>query len=146
MPKPGTKIGNDNTISTTTTTTTTTTFVTTKSPNSRNNDIVINDEILQPRGVKRHQPYNRRRKRKQYVPSKPVTPFEEFLYEVKAELSGMSESEVVEVAQARWNLLCPADKEKYEREALHANSDYVMDTFLFDDESDQSHDSIDFPS
>lgn len=139
MPKPGTtKIVNDNsTISTTTTTTTTTTFVTKNSPNNRNNDILVMDD--EPRGVKRHHhSHSKRKKRKQYVPTKPVTPFAEYLYEVKAELNGMSESEILEIAQGRWNLLSPVEKEKYEREALHANSDYVMDRFLLDDyESDQ---------
>lgn len=139
MPKPGTaKIVNDNsTFSTTTTTTTTTTVVTKNSPNNRNNDIDVMDDEF--RGVNRHyRSPSRRKKRKQYVPTKPITPFAEYLDEVKAELNGKSESEILEIAQRRWNLLSPVEKEKYEREALHANSDYVMDRFLFDDyESEQ---------
>jgi hypothetical protein len=67
------------------------------------------------------------RKRKQHVPSKPVTAFDEFLNELKVEYQGMRLSDISFIAFERWSRLSGAEKEKYEREALHANSDYVMD-------------------
>lgn len=114
MPKPGTV-----------TTTTTTTFIpeentTRRSPNSYYN----NHHHVQ-------------KKRKQHVPSKPITAFDEFLNELKRELHGTSLPEITSIAYDRWNLLTSTEKEKYEREALHANSDYVMDRFIFDDDNDR---------
>ncbi|KAI8090935.1 uncharacterized protein B0P05DRAFT_293614 [Gilbertella persicaria] len=79
--------------------------------------------------------YNQR-KRKQFVPVKPVTAFDEFLKQVKNELSGdehIELSDAILIAQERWNRLSVHQKERYEREALHANSDYVMD-FNYDDQ------------
>lgn len=67
------------------------------------------------------------RKRKQYVPSKPVTAFDELINEVQSQNSSMTLSEITAIASERWNRLSGIEKEKYEREALHANSDYVMD-------------------
>ncbi|KAI7896036.1 uncharacterized protein EV154DRAFT_558727 [Mucor mucedo] len=116
MPKPGTV----------TTTTTTTRFIpddhTTRrsSPNTYYN----NHHHVQ-------------KKRKQHVPSKPITAFDEFLNELKRDLSGTSIPEITSIAYDRWNSLTSTEKEKYEREALHANSDYVMDRFLFEDDNDR---------
>ncbi|KAI8378943.1 hypothetical protein BD560DRAFT_389021 [Blakeslea trispora] len=76
------------------------------------------------------------RKRKQYIPAKPVTAFDEFLKRLKSELSGdehIELSDVISIAHERWNRLSAIQKERYEREALHANSDYVMD-FNYDDQ------------
>jgi hypothetical protein len=49
------------------------------------------------------------------------------------ELNGSPLSEITATAYDRWNLFSPVEKEKYEREALHANSDYVMDKFIYED-------------
>lgn len=77
------------------------------------------------------------KKRKQHVPSKPITAFDEFLNELKRDLRGTSIPEITSIAYDRWNSLTSTEKEKYEREALHANSDYVMDRFLFEDDNDR---------
>ncbi|KAI8877717.1 hypothetical protein K501DRAFT_229742 [Backusella circina FSU 941] len=72
----------------------------------------------------------RSRKRKQYVPSKPITAFHEYLNEVRAEFrdnGNMSSTDINRIAQDRWDTLGVTDKDIYERKALHANSDYVMD-------------------
>ncbi|KAI8646538.1 hypothetical protein BD408DRAFT_409833, partial [Parasitella parasitica] len=74
--------------------------------------------------------YHRRshhRKRKQYVPSRPVTAFDELVDEIKSQNSSMEMSDITEIAFKRWSKLTGNEKEKYEREALHANSNYVMD-------------------
>ncbi|KAL9538111.1 hypothetical protein MBANPS3_011184 [Mucor bainieri] len=67
------------------------------------------------------------RKRKQYVPSKPVTAFDELINEVQSQNSSMALSDITELAYEKWNRFTGIEKEKYEREALHANADYVMD-------------------
>lgn len=72
------------------------------------------------------------RKRKQYVPSKPVLAFDEFINELKSDYREKTLSEIRLIAYDRWSVLSPAEKEKYERLALHANSDYVMNISLSD--------------
>ncbi|GAN09813.1 hypothetical protein MAM1_0294d09346 [Mucor ambiguus] len=67
------------------------------------------------------------RKRKQFVPSKPVTAFDELFNEVQSQNSSMALSDVAELAYEKWNKFTGIEKEKYEREALHANANYVMD-------------------
>lgn len=67
------------------------------------------------------------RKRKQFVPSKPVTAFDELINEIKAEFKELSTADILPIAYQRWNQLTSPEKEKYEREALHANSDYILD-------------------
>ncbi|CEP09510.1 hypothetical protein [Parasitella parasitica] len=107
-PKPGT-------ITTTTTTTTTVANLA-----GNDNDAYSNDDDRY---------YSRRshhRKRKQYVPSRPVTAFDELINEIKLQNTGMAMSDITEIALKQWNKLTSIEKEKYEREALHANSDYVM--------------------
>ncbi|KAI8876879.1 hypothetical protein K501DRAFT_231263, partial [Backusella circina FSU 941] len=67
------------------------------------------------------------KKRKQYVPSRPITPFHEYLSEVRLNLrhnQHLSKSNVNQIARKSWHSLQAVDKEKYERQALHANSDY----------------------
>lgn len=81
--------------------------------------------------------YIPQKKRKQYVPSKPITAFDEFLNELKLELHGISVPEITSIAYDRWNSLTCTEKERYEREALHANSDYVMDRFILEDDNDR---------
>lgn len=78
-------------------------------------------------------PYVNYRKRKQYVPSKPVLAFDEFLNELKTEFTTKTPTTVISIAYERWNMLKPFEKEKYERLALHANSDYVMRTPTMDE-------------
>lgn len=136
MPKPGTT--NDDYATTTTTKTTTTTTYTAITPNQQ----YINYNSSNHSSPKR-QSYNSssgsHKKRKQYVPSKPITAFDEYLNEVKLELTGVPLSEITATAYDRWSLFSPIEKEKYEREALHANSDYVMDKFIYEDEHDKLH-------
>lgn len=105
------------------TTTTTTTFI----PDNR--DI--------RRSPKTYYTNQVQKKRKQHVPSKPITAFDEFLNELKVELHGISIPEITSIAYDRWNLLTPSEKEMYEREALLANSDYVMDRFILEDDTDR---------
>lgn len=78
-------------------------------------------------------PYANYRKRKQYVPSKPVLAFDEFLNELKTEFTTKTTTAVISMAYERWNMLNPFEKEKYERLALHANSDYVLRTLTMDE-------------
>ncbi|CAO0801619.1 unnamed protein product [Mucor circinelloides] len=107
-PKPGT------------TATATTTTTATKIP-SIDNDIYLNEDDYA---------YYRRsyhRKRKQYVPSRPVTAFDELINEVQSQNSSMALSDITELAFEKWNRFTGIEKEKYERKALHANADYVMD-------------------
>lgn len=107
-PKPGT------------TTTATVTTTATKIP-SIDNDIYLNEDDYA---------YYRRsyhRKRKQYVPSRPVTAFDELINEVQSQNSSMALSDITELAFEKWNRFTGIEKEKYERKALHANADYVMD-------------------
>ncbi|OBZ84437.1 hypothetical protein A0J61_07510 [Choanephora cucurbitarum] len=94
----------------------------------------VTKTVQNPPSFKRHRSHQR--KRRQYVPAKPVTAFDEFLKRLKNELSGdehIELSDVVSIAHDRWNRLSSKQKERYEREALHANSDYVMD-FNYDDQ------------
>ncbi|KAI8331994.1 hypothetical protein EDC96DRAFT_470544 [Choanephora cucurbitarum] len=94
----------------------------------------VTKTVQNPPSFKRHRSHHR--KRRQYVPAKPVTAFDEFLKRLKNELSGdehIELSDVVSIAHDRWNRLSSKQKERYEREALHANSDYVMD-FNYDDQ------------
>ncbi|KAI9356059.1 hypothetical protein BD770DRAFT_390352 [Pilaira anomala] len=76
--------------------------------------------------------YVNHRKRKQYVPSKPVLAFDEFINELKSDYREKTLSEIRLIAYDRWSVLGPAEKEKYERLALHANSDYVMNISISD--------------
>jgi hypothetical protein len=64
------------------------------------------------------------------VPSRPITAFREYLCEVRLNLrhnQHLSKTNVTNIARKSWEGLEAVDKEKYERQALHANSDYVMD-------------------
>lgn len=132
MPKPGTTTNDGRTTTTTTARTTTTTIV--NNDNGSNNDSSSSpDRKYHNNSSNKGGYYNTKRKRHQYVPQKPVTAFDEYLNEIKIEFNGssMSNSDIYSIAYERWNQLSVAEKEKYEREALHANSDYVMDKFIF---------------
>jgi hypothetical protein len=131
MPKPGTTTNDRNNTTTTTTTRTTTTTV------FNNANDASSSSKLQRNDSKGGGYFNNRRKRQQYIPQKPVTAFDEYLNEVKIELNGttMSSSEIYSIAYERWNHLSVMEKDKYEREALHANSDYVMDKHVFDEDN-----------
>ncbi|KAF1800723.1 hypothetical protein V8B55DRAFT_1533378 [Mucor lusitanicus] len=85
------------------------------------NDIYLNEDDYAYYRRSHH------RKRKQYVPSKPVTAFDELINEVQSQNSSMALSDITELAYQKWNKFTGVEKEKYEREALHANADYVMD-------------------
>ncbi|KAI8082345.1 hypothetical protein BDF21DRAFT_417643 [Thamnidium elegans] len=85
-------------------------------------------------------PYVNYRKRKQYIPSKPVLAFDKFLNELKTEFTTKSPTAVISMAYERWNMLGPFEKEKYERLALHANSDYVMRTPAMSERDKNYHD------
>ena len=56
-----------------------------------------------------------------------MTAFDELINEVQSQNDSMNLSEITAIAFEKWNRLSGIEKEKYEREALHANSDYVMD-------------------
>ncbi|KAI8997868.1 hypothetical protein BDB01DRAFT_772709 [Pilobolus umbonatus] len=74
------------------------------------------------------------KKRKIYVPARPVTPFDEFHDECKYREIGCKSDINRNKLYERWHSLTPTDKEKYERQALHANSNYVMDMPLSEEE------------
>ncbi|KAG2196293.1 hypothetical protein INT46_008377 [Mucor plumbeus] len=93
----------------------------TKVVGNDNNNLYLNDDDYYSFRRSHH------RKRKQYVPSKPVTAFDELINEVQSQNDSMNLSEITAIAFEKWNRLSGIEKEKYEREALHANSDYVMD-------------------
>ncbi|KAK4512270.1 uncharacterized protein ATC70_002967 [Mucor velutinosus] len=109
MPKPGT-----------TTTATTTTAAAPKVA-------FLDDDIYLNEGDYAYYRRSLHRKRKQYVPSKPVTAFDELINEVQSQNSSMALADITELAYEKWNKFTGTEKEKYEREALHANADYVMD-------------------
>lgn len=85
------------------------------------NDIYLNEDDYMYYRRSHH------RKRKQYVPSKPVTAFDELINEVQSQNSSMALTDITELAYKKWNKFTGIEKEKYERDALHANADYVMD-------------------
>ncbi|KAI9486868.1 MAG: hypothetical protein EXX96DRAFT_646609 [Benjaminiella poitrasii] len=83
------------------------------------------EELYQPNNYS----YDRRRQKQKYVSPRPMTAFNILVNEIKNKYGDqLVYSEVKLMASNCWSNMTMSEKEQYEREALHTNSDYILES------------------